>query len=163
MRGGLDLVIVDYLQLVKPDNHRVPRQEQVAEMSRGLKTLAKSLKVPVLCLAQLNRQADTPNEKPRLSHLRESGAIEQDADVVLFIHRASLDQDKANDAAKLIVAKQRNGPTGEIDLVWKPQYVTFCERAGQRLDCLPRSVDLPHGLDGEGDDCADHDWFNARV
>jgi replicative DNA helicase len=160
MRGGLDLVVVDYLQLIQPQDHRVPRQEQVSAMSRGLKAAAKSLKVPILCLAQLNRQADTPNEVPRLSHLRESGAIEQDADVVLFIHQEPRSDDKPADAAKLVIAKQRNGPTGEINLAWYPHKVTFCEQAGQRCDALPRTVDLPHELDSEG---ADYDSYDARL
>jgi len=156
-KGGLDLVVVDYLQLLRPQDHRVPRQEQVSAMSRGLKAAAKSLKVPVLCLAQLNRQADTPNDPPRLSHLRESGAIEQDADVVLFIHKSPSEDERQEQTAKLIVAKQRNGPTGEIALAWRPSVVTFCEQAGQRCDALPRTVDLPHELDSEGSDYEFHD------
>ena len=80
--------MIDYLQLIEPDNARDPRQEQVAKIARRLKGLARELKVPVLCLAQLNRQAEaTKDNRPRLSHLRESGAIEQDADVVMFVHR----------------------------------------------------------------------------
>ena len=161
MRGGLDLVVIDYLQLMAPDNPRDPRQEQVARMSRGLKGAAKSLKVPILCLAQLNRQADTPNDPPRLSHLRESGAIEQDADVVLFIHRTEEEKAKANrngkppeaagkdenSEASLIISKQRNGPTGPIKLEWMPGVVTFSEHSAARFDCLPRTVDIPHELD----------------
>ena len=85
----LGLVVIDYLQLIQPDDPRDPRQEQVAKMARRLKGLARELKIPVLCLAQLNRQTEQGKEghRPRLSHLRESGAIEQDADVVMFIHR----------------------------------------------------------------------------
>jgi len=143
--------------LIRPQDHRVPRQEQVSAMSRGLKAAAKSLKVPVLCLAKLNRQADTPNDPPRLSHLRESGAIEQDADVVLFIHKGPHEDERQEQAAKLIVAKQRNGPTGEIALAWKPSVVTFCEQSGQRCDALPRTVDLPHELDSEGAEYAHYD------
>ena len=87
-RNKLGLVVIDYLQLIEPDNPKDPRQEQVAKIARRLKGLARELKVPVLCLAQLNRQAEVSREsKPRLSHLRESGAIEQDADVVMFVHR----------------------------------------------------------------------------
>ena len=87
-KAGLSLVVIDYLQLIEPDNAKDPRQEQVAKIARRLKGLARELKVPVLCLAQLNRQAEaTKDNRPRLSHLRESGAIEQDADVVMFIHR----------------------------------------------------------------------------
>ena len=150
MRGGLDLVIVDYLQLVHADNPREPRQEQVAKISRSLKQAAKSLGVPVLCLAQLNRQADG-NEPPRLSMLRESGSIEQDADVVMFIHREKQAGAEDKREATLIVAKQRNGPTGEVALSWSDKHVTFCERVGQRVDCLPTIVD-GFEQDGANDD-----------
>ena len=132
----LGLVVVDYLQLIDPENSREPRQEQVARIARRLKGMARELDVPVLCLAQLNRQAE--DTEPRLGHLRESGAIEQDADVVMFIHRdgASADEpeayDKPDDAhvAKLIVAKQRNGPTGMVRLFWFEHITRF--RAAQR-------------------------------
>ena len=114
--------MIDYLQLIQPDDPRDPRQEQVAKMARRLKGLARELKIPVLCLAQLNRQAEQGKEghRPRLSHLRESGAIEQDADVVMFIHREEYyhTREEAQEKgiagqADVIVAKQRNGPTGE--------------------------------------------------
>ena len=85
---SLGLIVIDYLQLIAPDNSKDPRQEQVAKIARRLKGLSRELKVPVLCLAQLNRQAEeSKDHRPRLSHLRESGAIEQDADVVMFVHR----------------------------------------------------------------------------
>ncbi|HET6882368.1 MAG TPA: replicative DNA helicase, partial [Pirellulales bacterium] len=120
-REELAMVVIDYLQLIEPDNPRDPRQEQVAKIARRLKALARELKVPVLCLAQLNRQAEvTKDNRPRLSHLRESGAIEQDADVVMFVHRdeyyCTNEEDKAQVAgqADLIIAKQRNGPTGDV-------------------------------------------------
>lgn len=127
-KGGLSLVVIDYLQLITPANSRTPRQEQVAEMTRSLKVLAKELQVPVLCLAQLNRQSEqAANKLPTLSNLRESGAIEQDADVVLFVHREEYysknDSDKGK--AEIIVAKQRNGPTGVAPLVWLGSYCTF--------------------------------------
>src|SRR3989304_864711 len=88
-KQNLGLLVIDYLQLIQPDDPRDPRQEQVAKMARRLKGLARELKIPVLCLAQLNRQVEQGKEgrHPQLSHLRESGAIEQDADVVMFIHR----------------------------------------------------------------------------
>lgn len=80
--------MVDYLQLIQPDNSSDPRQEQVAKMARRLKILSRELDVPIICLAQLNRQTEmTKDNRPKLSHLRESGAIEQDADVVLMVHR----------------------------------------------------------------------------
>ncbi|OYV74507.1 MAG: replicative DNA helicase, partial [Deltaproteobacteria bacterium 21-66-5] len=128
-REKLALVVIDYLQLIEPDNPRDPRQEQVAKIARRLKALARELKVPVLCLAQLNRQAEvTKDNRPRLSHLRESGAIEQDADVVMFVHRdeyyCTNDEDRARVAgqADLVVAKQRNGPTGDVKLAWLQDY-----------------------------------------
>jgi len=122
------------LQLIQPDDPRDPRQEQVAKMARRRKGLARELKIPVLCLAQLNRQAEQGREehRPKLSHLRESGAIEQDADVVMFVHREEyyLTREKAEEEgvrgqADIIVAKQRNGPTGDIKLNWFEQFTRF--------------------------------------
>ncbi|QGJ71738.1 Replicative DNA helicase [Planctomycetales bacterium 10988] len=131
-REGLSLIVIDYLQLIEPDNARDPRQEQVAKIARRLKGLARSLEVPVLCLAQLNRQAEaTKDNIPRLSHLRESGAIEQDADVVMFIHReeyyANSEEEKAEHAGKaeIIIAKQRNGPVGTIPICYLSEFVRF--------------------------------------
>lgn len=131
-KGGLGLVVIDYLQLIEPDNPRDPRQEQVSKIARRLKGLSRELDVPVLCLAQLNRQAEASKDnKPRLSHLRESGAIEQDADVVMFVHREEYyqtnDEDRARCAgeADLIIQKQRNGPTGDIKLTWLKDYTRF--------------------------------------
>jgi replicative DNA helicase len=131
-RHGLGLLVIDYLQLIEPDNPREVRQEQVAKISRRLKAMARELKVPVLCLAQLNRQTEASREnKPRLAHLRESGAIEQDADVVMFIHReeyyATNDKDRAElkGKADVIVAKQRNGPTGDVKLTWLEDFTRF--------------------------------------
>ena len=131
-RDGLALVVIDYLQLIEPDNPKDPRQEQVAKIARRLKGLARELKVPVLCLAQLNRQAEqTRDNKPRMSHLRESGAIEQDADVVMFVHRdeyyENTEEDKARVAgeADLIISKQRNGPVGDIKLAFLKDYTRF--------------------------------------
>lgn len=139
-QGRLSLVVIDYLQLIEPDNPRDPRQEQVARIARRLKGMARELKVPVLCLAQLNRQAeDTRDHRPRLSHLRESGAIEQDADVVMFVHREEYyrhgeDRKEHAGEAELIVAKQRNGPVGEIPLVWLREYTRFVDRTPERLE-----------------------------
>ncbi len=133
-KRNLGLVVIDYLQLIQPDDPRDPRQEQVAKMARRLKGLARELKIPVLCLAQLNRQAEQGREghRPRLSHLRESGAIEQDADVVMFIHREEYyhTREEAQDAgiagqAEVIVAKQRNGPTGDVKLAWFDKHTRF--------------------------------------
>jgi len=132
--GSLGLIVIDYLQLIDPDNPGDPRQEQVARMTRRLKGLAREMKVPVLCLAQLNRQAEeAKGNHPRLAHLRESGAIEQDADMVMFIHREEYyhtgeDREQYAGQAELKIAKQRNGPTGEIPLVWKKEYTRFENR-----------------------------------
>lgn len=136
-KENLGLIVIDYLQLITPDDKRMPRQEQVASMSRRLKALARELQVPVLCVAQLNREVEKGGEnRPRLSHLRESGAIEQDADVVMFIHREEYyrDGDEVNEVrgeADLLVRKQRNGPTGDVKLTWQAQFTRFTNRAQQ--------------------------------
>ena len=117
----LKLIIIDYLGLITPENPNDPRQEQIATIIRRLKVLAKELQVPVLCLAQLNRQmGNNDNERPRLSQLRESGSIEQDADVVILIHR-----EEGATNAELIVAKQRNGATGNAMLTWTSEFARF--------------------------------------
>jgi len=129
---GLALIVIDYLQLIEPDNPRDPRQEQVARIARRLKLMSRELEVPVLCLAQLNRQAEASRDnRPRLNHLRESGAIEQDADVVMFVHREEYyqsseeDKERVRGQAEIIVAKQRNGPTDDIKLLWQQDYTRF--------------------------------------
>lgn len=131
-KHGLDLVVIDYLQLIDPDDKRRPREEQVSAISRRLKTLARELKVPIMCLAQLNRKTeDATNQRPRLSHLRESGAIEQDADVVLFIHRdeyyATTDSEREATAGKalIITAKARQAQIGEDPLTWRAETCQF--------------------------------------
>lgn len=131
-KHGVRIIVVDYLQLILPTDNKANREQQVAAISRGLKLMAKSLKVPVVCLAQLNRQVETRSEKrPRLSDLRESGAIEQDADVVLLLDRpATYDADVANNPAqrpmaKLIVAKHRNGKTGDVELTFDEATMNF--------------------------------------
>jgi replicative DNA helicase len=131
-QDSLSLIVIDYLQLIEPDNPRDPRQEQVARISRRLKGLARELGVPVLCLAQLNRQVEaTRDSKPQLSHLRESGAIEQDADVVAFVHREEFyqsneeDRERLKGQADLLIRKQRNGPTGDIKLTWLHEFTRF--------------------------------------
>jgi replicative DNA helicase len=138
--NGLGLIVVDYLQLIEPDNALDPRQEQVAKMARRLKGLAREIEVPVLCLAQLNRQAEVAKEnRPRLSHLRESGAIEQDADVVMFVHREEYyrsgdEREQYAGQAEIIIAKQRNGPIGEVDLVWRKEFTRFANPAPAHYD-----------------------------
>ena len=127
-RHPLGFVMVDYLQLLSPTDPRVPREQQVAEASRGLKALAKELDVPVLVLSQLNRSSEKDNRTPKLSDLRESGSIEQDADVVLMLARPKDADEKfqvAADSAELIVAKQRNGPVGDLKLTFLRDITRF--------------------------------------
>ncbi len=127
-RKKLGMVIVDYLQLLNGSDPRAPREQQVAEVSRGLKALAKELDVPVLVLSQLNRSSEKENRTPRLSDLRESGSIEQDADVVLMLSRPKDADEKfqtAAGAADLIVAKQRNGPVGDLKLTFLQEITRF--------------------------------------
>ncbi|MBQ6618935.1 MAG: replicative DNA helicase [Thermoguttaceae bacterium] len=134
---GLAMLVIDYLGLIAPDNDQDPRQEQVAKTARRLKGLARELQIPVLCLAQLNRMTEQAKDnRPRLSHLRESGAIEQDADVVMFVHRDSYyqtaeeaDDRQSDNDALVMVAKQRNGPVGDVHLTWLPDYALFANQA----------------------------------
>ncbi len=127
----LGMIVIDYLQLIEPDNPRDPRQEQVARITRRLKQLARDLHVPVLCLAQLNRQTEAAKEnRPRLSHLRESGQIEQDADLVMFIHRddyylSGEERTEQEGKAILVVAKNRNGPVDDVNLFFRHRYGRF--------------------------------------
>ncbi|HUB17098.1 MAG TPA: replicative DNA helicase [Acidobacteriaceae bacterium] len=136
--GGLDLVVIDYLQLMTasslgPDGRRYEnRTQEVSAISRGLKALAKELEIPVIALSQLSRNSEqrTGDKKPILSDLRESGSIEQDADVVAFIHRASYYNREDPDLehkAEIIIAKQRNGPTGSIEVGWVSDYTLFAD------------------------------------
>jgi replicative DNA helicase len=125
--GGLKMIVIDYLQLIEPENRRDPRQEQVAQISRRLKILARDLKVPVVALAQVNRASeDRQDHKPRLSDLRESGSIEQDADTVLMLHRpGKFDGAQDDNILEVIISKQRNGPTGEVTLTYLKQYMRY--------------------------------------
>jgi replicative DNA helicase len=126
-KRGLSLIIVDYMQLMTSPNARRPdnRQQEVAEISRSLKLLAKELGIPVVALSQLNRNPEARADKrPQLSDLRESGAIEQDSDVVMFIHRDDSDPEKKSDA-EIIIAKHRNGPTGSVRLRFEPALTQF--------------------------------------
>jgi replicative DNA helicase len=127
-RRKLGFIIVDYLQLLSPVDNQAPREQQVAEASRGLKALAKELDLPVLVLSQLNRSSEKENRAPRLADLRESGSIEQDADVVIMLARPKDSDEKfqvAADSADLIVAKQRNGPVGEKKLTFLKDITRF--------------------------------------
>jgi replicative DNA helicase len=145
-KGGLGLVIVDYLQLMRSDDHRANRVEQVAQMSRGLKILARELEVPVLAISQLSRAPEqrTP-PRPLLSDLRESGSIEQDADLVAFLYREDYyhrnDPDYVEDGlAEVIVAKHRNGPIGTPRLVFIDRFPKFADHSGQE-----RPIEQPAG------------------
>ncbi len=122
-KRGLVLAVIDYLQLITPEDRRIPREQQVAGMVRQLKETAREYEIPILCLCQLNRQADG-EETPRLSHLRESGAIEQDADVVLFLQQHEPDENETHNAI-LTVAKNRNGETGALRLNWDGSRTRF--------------------------------------
>jgi replicative DNA helicase len=132
LRHHIKLVVIDYLQLIEPDNRRDSRQEQVAQMSRRLKFLARELQIPVVSLAQVNRSSeDRQDHRPRLSDLRESGAIEQDADTVLLLHRPELYEPGQHEGIlEIMIAKQRNGPTGEVTLAFLKQFMRFEDFAG---------------------------------
>lgn len=128
MHGGLGMVVIDYLQLIAPARRKDSRQQEVSEISRELKILAKELGVPVLALSQLSREVEKRSDKePALSDLRDSGAMEQDADVVMFIYRGDMYQHgKDHDpSTKLIVAKHRNGPMGEVPLAFQATSARF--------------------------------------
>lgn len=124
----LGIVFIDYLQLMSGSGRSDSRQQEISDISRSLKALARELQVPIVALSQLSRAVEQrPNHRPMLSDLRESGAIEQDADVVMFIYRDDYynkDSEKKN-IAEIHIAKQRNGPIGVVDLVWMPQYTQF--------------------------------------
>lgn len=128
LEQDLKLVIIDYLQLMSGSGRSDSRQQEISDISRSLKGLARELNVPVIALSQLSRQVEQrPDHRPMLSDLRESGAIEQDADVVMFIYRDDYyNKDTENkNIAEIIIAKQRNGPIGTVNLVWLPQYTKF--------------------------------------
>jgi len=127
-RHDIRLVVIDYLQLIDPDNKRDSRQEQVAQISRRLKFLARELKIPVLSLAQVNRSSeDRLDNTPRLADLRESGSLEQDADTVMLLHRPGMRRDSGEEDnfIEVHIAKQRNGPTGEAKLAYLKQYMRY--------------------------------------
>lgn len=130
LEHNLDIVIIDYLQLMSSGGSRVndSRQQEISEISRGLKRMARELDVPVVALSQLSRAVEQrPDHRPMLSDLRESGAIEQDADVVMFLYRDEYynKDSELKGTAEVIIAKQRNGPIGTVTLAWLPQYTKF--------------------------------------
>ncbi|NLP46099.1 MAG: replicative DNA helicase [Epulopiscium sp.] len=128
LEKGLKLIMVDYLQLMSGSGRSDSRQQEISEISRSLKALAREMEAPVIALSQLSRACEArADHRPMLSDLRESGAIEQDADVVMFLYRDEYyhPDTEAKNQAELIIAKQRNGPTGTVDLVWLGQYTKF--------------------------------------
>lgn len=137
LEKGLCLVLIDYLQLMEGRTNSENRQQEVSEISRQLKSLARELQVPIITLSQLSRAPEARSDhRPILSDLRESGAIEQDADLVMFLYRDDYynkDSDKKN-IAELIIAKHRNGPTGTIELLWMGQYTKFVSIDKYRTD-----------------------------
>ena len=147
LRGGLSLVMVDYLGLVEPDDYRASREQQVARISRGLKNLAKELNVPVLALCQLNREKQS-TERPQLRNLRESGAIGNDAHMVLFLHKppdgiVDIEYQEGRKVpvqrdwpAELILAKNCNGETGVVRLDWIAEFTRF--------ECWDREENMPN-------------------
>lgn len=133
LKHDIKLIVIDYLQLVEPDNRKDSRQEQVAAISRRMKFLAKELKIPVIACAQLNRGVENRTEaEPRLSDLRESGSIEQDADTVMLLHRPKDPQTglDAEGVLDVIIGKQRNGPVGKLTLAHIKQHMRFANYAG---------------------------------
>jgi replicative DNA helicase len=135
---NLGFIVIDYLQLIAGADPKAPREQQIAEISRGLKAMAKELNVPVLVLSQLNRESEKERRQPRLSDLRESGAIEQDADLVLLLSKKIKEdtnvQENLNDTCvlrELIIAKQRNGPVGIIPLVFLKHFTRFENYTGE--------------------------------
>ena len=128
LEHNLGIIMIDYLQLMSGSGKSDSRQQEISDISRSLKALARELNVPVIALSQLSRAVEQrPDHRPMLSDLRESGAIEQDADVVMFLYRDDYyhkDTEK-KDIAEVIIAKQRNGPIGTIELVWLPRYTQF--------------------------------------
>jgi len=135
-KNKCDMIVIDYLQLMNPISKRLPREQQIAEISRALKALAKELNIPIVALSQLNRGPDSrPDKHPLLSDIRESGAIEQDADVIIFLYRdAYYNKDKeGNDEVEIIVAKQRNGPTGIVNLRFFKEFTLFVTPAMEGL------------------------------
>ena len=143
---NLGMIMVDYMQLIRGNGRVESRQQEVSEISRMLKELARTLDIPVVALSQLNRKTEDrgrADNRPQLSDLRESGSIEQDADVVALIHREGYykrDDPSLQNKATLIIAKQRNGPVGDVDLNWIPQYTLFTNPA-------PENMNIPKGME----------------
>ena len=137
LEHGLSVIMIDYLQLMTGSGRTDSRQQEISDISRSLKSLARELSVPVIALSQLSRAVEQrPDHRPMLSDLRESGAIEQDADVVMFIYRDEYynkDSEKRG-ITELIIAKQRNGPIGTVELAWIPEYQRFANLEHRKID-----------------------------
>ena len=135
LEHNLSMIIIDYLQLMTGSGRSDSRQQEISDISRSLKSIARELNVPVIALSQLSRAVEQrPDHRPMLSDLRESGAIEQDADVVMFIYRDDYynhDTDKKG-ISEIIIAKQRNGPIGTVELAWLPEYTKFANLEPER-------------------------------
>lgn len=130
--NDIQIIIIDYLQLMSGSGRGDSRQQEISDISRSLKALARELKVPVIALSQLSRAVEKRDDhRPMLSDLRESGAIEQDADVVMFLYRDEYyhPESEKKGVAEVIIAKQRNGPIGTVELVWMPDYTKFANKA----------------------------------
>ena len=143
----LGLIMIDYIGLIRGGGKKAEsRQQEVSEISRMLKELARNLEVPVLALSQLNRKTEDKtrtSNRPQLSDLRESGSIEQDADVVALIHREGYykrDDPSLERDATLIIAKQRNGPVGDVKLNWYSEYTLFANPAPENVDVAPEAA-----------------------
>ena len=137
LEKGLDVIIIDYLQLMSGSSgsRSESRQQEISEISRSLKAVARELNVPVIALSQLSRAVEQrPDHRPMLSDLRESGAIEQDADVVMFLYRDDYyhRDTELKGISEVIIAKQRNGPIGTVELVWLPEYTKFANKEHDR-------------------------------
>jgi replicative DNA helicase len=128
-RDKIGLIIIDYLQLIEADDRNISREQQISQITRRLKGIAKETEVPLIALSQLNRGVELREDKrPRLADLRESGAIEQDADIVMFLHRPdAYDPEDRPGLAEVIVAKHRSGPTGIVNLTWKKEHMRFLD------------------------------------
>lgn len=153
---NLGLLVVDYLQLVRSSHRMDSREREIAEISRGLKALAKELHVPVVALSQLNRGVEGRHDKrPMLADLRESGSLEQDSDVVMFIYRDEMYNPESPDQGKaeLIIGKQRNGPTGKINLAFRAQFTRFDNLAKGADEYLP-PPEVDAVFEGESDEAA---------
>lgn len=144
---NLGLIIIDYIQLMEANSDSENRQQEISKISRGLKSIARELEVPVIALSQLNRAVDARDDhKPRMSDLRESGALEQDADLIMFLYRDEyyFPDSQRQGIAEVIVAKHRNGPTGSIDLYFFKQYMRFVSMAKNNNPNNPSNNSIPN-------------------